>query len=442
MLLSWILLLSIIPIFLSSLFYKFLPKERFSSSDRYFYFIQGNLIHRKEIVKIYKFTTFFTQKPTIMTDDIFRRLQKHLDNHPIPFPKTKSGSEINLLRSLFTEEEAKIGLHLSTLLERPLKIHKRIKDKKLTVKILEKMLYRMFKKGLIRGVKDRKIPGRFLYSKMPIAIGIFEAQVDQITQEVAENFYDYEKEGLADALIGNKTNQMRTIPLNVRIDPEFHVSNYDDISKILKGSPGPFAVMNCVCRQAKDTLGKTCSKSETRETCLLIEEGINFAMDLDVGRLISKEEALAIIKRAKKLGFVLQPENNQHPHFVCCCCGCCCGVLNAANLYDQPASYLHSNYFAQVDPERCTLCETCLERCPMDALNQAHNHMKVNLDRCIGCGACVPTCEDKAINLVKKDHHIIPPLNEKDMYKKIMVERFGLGGTLKFLAKAALGQKV
>jgi dihydroorotate dehydrogenase len=66
---------------------------------------------------------------------------------------------------------------------------------------------------------------------MPLAIGVFEAQVDKISKETAALFFEYEKEGFADALLGNKTNQMRTVPLNVKIDPEFHVSNYDDITK-------------------------------------------------------------------------------------------------------------------------------------------------------------------------------------------------------------------
>ena len=377
-----------------------------------------------------------------MNQSIYRRLQKHLDHHPIPFPETKSGIEIELLKSLFTEKEAAIALQLSALLERPTKIIKRFRKQDMSIEQLEDLLNIMHKKGSIRAVKDRKNEGKFLYSKMPLAIGMFEAQVDQITKEVAENFFEYEKDGFADAVIGMKTNQMRTIPLNVKIDPEFHVSNYDGITKVIESSPGPFAVMNCVCRQAKDVIGQSCKKTESRETCILLEDGVDFAMNLGVGKKISKKETLKLITQAKKSGFVLQPENNQHPHFVCCCCGCCCGVLSAAKLYDQPAKFLHSNFFAQVNPETCTLCEKCLERCPMDAFDQINNHMKVSLDRCIGCGACIPTCKDKAIKLIKKENQTVPPVNDKEMYKKIMIDRFGIGGTIKFVAKAVLGQKV
>jgi len=377
-----------------------------------------------------------------MSSDIYRRLQQHLDNHPIPFPETKSGTEITLLKSLFSEEEAFITLELSTLLERPPKIYKRLKAQTMSFDEFEKKIYEMFKKGIIRGVKDRKNVGKFLYSKMPLAIGMFEAQVDQITNETAKNFFEYEKDGFADAVIGRKTNQMRTIPLNIRVDPEFHVSNYDDITAIIKSSPGPFAVMNCVCRQAKDAMENSCKVSDIRETCILLEGGVDFAMNMGVGKEIDKRQALKIITQAKKSGFVLQPENSQHPHFVCCCCGCCCGVLSAAKMYDKPAEYLHSNYFASVDTEKCSLCEKCVERCPMDAFDKVENAMKIKVDWCIGCAACVPTCKDRAIGLIKKKAQTIPPVTDQDMYKKIMIERFGWGKTLKFVTRAALGQKV
>ncbi len=395
-----------------------------------------NKICRKEILKS-------TPKCNVqmMKNDVYRRLQRELDKLPVPFPPTESGIEIKLLKSLFTEEEAEVAIHLSALPEKVSKIHKRLK-KRYSEHELENMLRQMVKKGSIHGMQDKKEKGKLLFSKMPLAIGMFEAQVDRISRDVAESFYKYEEEGFADAVLGTKTLQMRTIPLNIKIEPDFHVSNYDDISKIIKDSPGPFAVMNCICRQAKDKLDKPCKATEIRETCILLEGGVEFAKILGVGREISKEETLRLITRAKKIGLVLQPENNQRPHFVCCCCGCCCGVLTAAKFYDRPAEFLHSNHYAQVTPEKCTLCETCLDRCQMDAFVRVNNHMEINTDRCIGCAACIPTCKGRAIRLIRKKNVTVPPKTSGDMYKKIMIERFGLWKTAKVAAKAALGKKV
>ena len=375
-----------------------------------------------------------------MENDIYRRLQKHLDRHPIAFPATETGSEIRLLKSLFNVREAIIALQLSTLPEKAKKIHNRME--RMPLDALEKYLHSMYKKGLILRYEDRKNPGTYLYSKAPLAVGMYEFQVDKVTKDMAENFYAYGRDGYGDVMVGNKTNQMRTIPLNIKIDPEFHVGNYDDITKIIKNSPGPFAVINCVCRQSKDEMGQSCQKSDIRQTCIILEDAVAFMLDISNGTEITKKEALALISQAKKAGFVLQPENNQNPHFVCCCCGCCCGLLTAAKLHDKPAKYLHSNYFAEVTADDCELCLTCLERCSMDAFSRVNNHMEINLDRCIGCGACVPTCKGKAIRLMQKENQVAPPKNGNDMYKKIMVERFGLGGTLKFMAKTMLGQKI
>ena len=44
--------------------------------------------------------------------DTYRKLQKHLDKMPVGYPATKTGVEINLLKAIFTPQEAKIVTHL------------------------------------------------------------------------------------------------------------------------------------------------------------------------------------------------------------------------------------------------------------------------------------------------------------------------------------------
>ncbi len=137
-----------------------------------------------------------------MKPDVYRQLQRHLDYMPVPFPETKSGVEISLLKHLFDEEEAYIALKLSALPESIYKIHSRFKDGEISLDLLKSKLDGLFDKGAILSFPDPK-SGQ-MYSKLPLAIGIFEHQVDRITKGLAEDFYKYEDEGFGEALLTGK----------------------------------------------------------------------------------------------------------------------------------------------------------------------------------------------------------------------------------------------
>lgn len=375
-----------------------------------------------------------------MNSDIYRQLQRHLDNMPVPFPETKSGVEISLLKRLFDEEEALIALKLSAITENVDRIHSRFKKDEITRELLISKLDGLSEKGAIMAVNNPR--GGRRYGKLPLAIGIFEYQVDRITKEVAEDFFKYEDEGFAEALLKSKTKQMRTIPINIAIKPEFLVGLYDNARAIIEKSPGPFAVMNCVCRQAKEKMGETCKQTDISETCFTIGQSASFMMERGVARNLSKDEILKLLSRAENEGMVLQPANTREPGFICCCCGCCCGVLTAAKKYPNPSDFLQTNYYAEIDADKCIACGDCINLCQMDAMVSVNNHTEVLNNRCIGCGVCLNACATDAISLKKKDRETIPPKTSRDMYLRMIRDRYGLGGTLKFLGKAIMGKKI
>ena len=59
-------------------------------------------------------------------DDVYRRLQKHIDELPVGYPATESGVELRILRRLFTPEEAEVALALSAIPETVEKIQHRL----------------------------------------------------------------------------------------------------------------------------------------------------------------------------------------------------------------------------------------------------------------------------------------------------------------------------
>lgn len=375
-------------------------------------------------------------------EDIYRQLQKHFDRAPVGFPPTRSGVELRLLKHLFTEEEAKVAFNLSLMPETAEKIHKRFKKGEISLEELKVHLNNLAKKGSILGTKKSSKDPEMIYGRLPLAIGMFEFQVDRITKGLAEDFFAYEDEAFAEEFVSTNTKQIRTIPVNVKIDPEFHIGNYDNMREIVNKSPGPFAVMNCVCRQAKDKMGTPCQQTEVRETCLTTGNSAKHMVRRGVGRELKREEVMKMMTRAKKEGMVIQPENNQNPSFICFCCGCCCGVLNGAKKFEKPAEFVHSNFYADILAEKCEACEDCQNICQMEAIDRVNGHMEVNNDRCIGCGLCIPVCKNKAISLLKHEKEFTPPKDSKDMYRKILYEKEGLIGTLNFVGRAALGKKV
>ena len=54
---------------------------------------------------------------------------------------------------------------------------------------------------------------------------------------------------------------------------------------------------------------------------------------------------------------------------------------------------------AQVDEEKCTGCETCVEACPVEAITMENEKAKVDADACTDCGTCVDECPAEAITV-------------------------------------------
>jgi len=81
---------------------------------------------------------------------------------------------------------------------------------------------------------------------------------------------------------------------------------------------------------------------------------------------------------------------------------------------------------AMVESAECTGCETCLDRCQMNALKINDEEVaEVNKDRCIGCGLCVTTCDTEAIKLIPKSEtaYHLPPANTAEQMMSMAQKR-------------------
>jgi len=379
----------------------------------------------------------------VETIDVYRKLQQHIDEHmPVGFPRSESGADIRILKSLFTPEEASLTLNLSALPEPIKRIYKRVKDSGISIKELEDKLDNLVNKGAIMGGSFNN-PDKKTYSTAQFAIGIFEFQVDKLTKELAQDAIDYGHEVFYKEFFkANIPSQMRTIPIEQSVLPEHNISTYDDAIKIIDNADGPILIFNCVCKQEMSLLGKPCNVTDIPDTCMAFGNFAKGFIELGTGREVTKNEAMERLQKYQELGLILQPNNSQDSAFLCACCGDCCQNLTLVKKFPRPADYFTTNFHAIVDSEACDGCSTCVERCQMEALSLINNISTVDYDRCIGCGNCVVTCESGAIKLQKKEKEMAPPKTYDALMQKIMMKKRGILGSMKMMGKMLLKKQI
>jgi electron transport complex protein RnfB len=350
-----------------------------------------------------------------MTQDVYERLAAFLDSLPAGFPRTESGVEIRILKRLFTKEEAALACHLAMWPEPVDTIAQRVNK---PVSELADTLYEMSRKGLI--VRSDRAEGS-MYMAAQYVIGIWEYHVNDLDEGLIKDMNEYIP-SLFDAMTQIKTQQLRTIPIGASLEGQGAVMPYEDARQLIE-KQRKILVAPCICRKEHTMIGKGCEK--LKEACLVFSSGAYFYEKNGIGRSITKEEALDILRQAEEQGLVLQPSNAQRIMNICLCCGDCCQVLKAIKRHPNPAELVHSNYYATVRADECIACETCLERCQMDAIQMKDDVAEIDPNRCIGCGLCVTTCGTQAIDLIRKDENDchVPPADIVETYMRIAQER-------------------
>lgn len=350
-------------------------------------------------------------------EDVYKKLAVYLDNTPSGFPETKSGVELRILKQLFTTKEATLALSLVMILETAEAIGQRARK---DPKEIEPVLIEMGKKGLLIHT-NRNNENTFMLAQF--VVGIWEYQVNRLTKELIKDFNEYAPYLIKDQY-KNKTQQLRVIPVAKAINTELNIMDYDQVENIIR-SQSKILVAPCICRQEHNIMGKGCDKIS--EACLIFGNGAYMYENRGIGRTISQQEALDIVKKGVKQGLVPQPSNAKKPINICLCCDCCCQILKNIKKFEAPAKIVSSNFQASVNQDECTGCEACKEICPMDAIDmdKEKDIASVNLDRCIGCGLCVTVCEFDAMSLKdkKETEKIEPPADIIETYMNIAREK-------------------
>ena len=285
---------------------------------------------------------------------------------------TYNDPEYKILEPIIDDEMCAIMMHLRLEANRTVEdVAKRAKQ---SVEYTQTQLDKLAKTGAVR---YRYVDGKRCYFYPIWVPGIMEGILANREQcdkypVLGESFEAYTRrrpEMLAPMLDSGKTGMffMRVMPVMSAIENDTRTASYDELKTLIENATA-ISVGPCSCRRARRLMGEGCGHLE-EDMCMYLNDNAVCYSEQGYHRLVTKEEAYEILRRAEDNGLV--HEINQTPGFedataICNCCGCSCFALRIEELFRTPRA-IRSNYIARVDKEKCVACGKCAEVCPAGA---------------------------------------------------------------------------
>ena len=257
-------------------------------------------------------------------------------------------------------------------LEKNFTVEDLAKKAKKSVEFTQEQCDKLVKAGVIR---VREVDGKTCYYYPIWVPGIMEGILSNREQcdkypDLGVCFEEYTRRrvSMLAPVLGNGVNFMRVMPVMSAIENNTHAASYDELTTIIENAKA-ISVGPCSCRRSRRLMGEGCGHLEEDMCIYLDDNAINFSKNGE-HRLVSKEEAYEILKRAEDNGLV--HDVNQAPGFdgvtaICNCCGCSCYALRITELFRSPEA-VRSNFIARVDKDKCVACGQCVENCQPNAV--------------------------------------------------------------------------
>lgn len=394
--------------------------------------------------------------------DVYERLADAMDALPSGYTRTASKIEIELIKIVFTYEEAALAGQLTRTPETAAEIAKRVgmDEEKVTV-LLESMIpprkVRADTLALESGVKGLgKVEAKSgqqpkaetvkKYRLSPFIVGWFESYLQDPqpqSERFAKLYEQYVIEGGGERIFAPRPGPQGVIPYRGSLKPEWlkrephndvdaHFQRYDR-----------FLVIDCVCKKDQVAAhGHSCYMPIKR--CGFV--GMPPMVPLSEN-VIPREEAIKLWAELDAMGTMIVEGfygftmGAEAPQFVggCHCCGCCCVILNSARLGALKESVERSNYRIVKDYAKCQTCGECVRRCQVFAhtVDKASGEKPAyHREKCVGCGACAMGCPNGALHLepVSEDEwgHVASSFTEWEEQRLMNINSKSMtrGGTL------------
>ena len=355
----------------------------------------------------------------------YEKLREILDAHPATAPKAETIDQI--LRILFTPEEAGIAIHMSYKPKKAAAITKLVG---LDEDMVKNNLESMANKGIIF---SRRKDGDVSYGLVPLIPGIFEFPFMKgggtpMHDRLGKLWEDYHHESLGASFAGNPTPLMRVVAVEKSVTPEDRIHPYEEVKHLIENS-NYVALAKCACRVSV----AKCDKP--KEVCLIFDGTGEFLVERGFARQISKEEGINVLDQSEAAGLVHTSNNSADKVSVICnCCPCCCTILRGRTQLNHPHAFEPSRFGALVKSDECVACGLCAEeRCPMRAIDVGEDAAFVLEEKCIGCGLCVSTCPTGAMSLIERKQIPPVPATTQDLGVKVLQEKGRLEAFMKVM---------
>jgi electron transport complex protein RnfB len=367
-------------------------------------------------------------------DSVYKKLYERLTVTLTGIPRGEKFLEI--LKILFTSEEAELALILPYM---PAPLSDIADGARMDIEETKKVLSNMADKGLVYAFEHGGTP-MFMLFGVVWTLFKFPFMTDDVPGLDYERLISLCDEFLAEYPLVERTSVPegkhfpldRVLPINESLSPESEVLPQDSVYKYFDEAKY-ISVGECACKRI---VGGCDSPTEV---CMSFDYEAKFLAERKMARLIDREEAKTIHKKATDAGLVSVTSNTKNKiNFLCHCCPCCCALLGVATrhgLYDLAPK---GAYIASVKQDDCTACGSCEEVCPMKAI-EINDTAQINIERCIGCGLCILSCTDGALSLIKRTPPPDVPKNILELTKKVVEAR---GIAEEFLKELKVKKKV